>query len=38
MLQGQDVESVWWFFGITAGLILFGVTSYMIAKRAFGIV
>ena len=38
LVPGQDVENLNWFFAITAGLIIFGVTSYMVAKRVYGIV
>ncbi|KAF2232379.1 cora-domain-containing protein [Viridothelium virens] len=38
LVPGQDVENLNWFFAITAGLIIFGVSSYMIAKRVYGIV
>ncbi|KAF2147234.1 uncharacterized protein K452DRAFT_3873 [Aplosporella prunicola CBS 121167] len=34
-VPGQEIESLWWFWGITAGLILFGVTSFFICKRYF---
>ncbi|KAF2001454.1 cora-domain-containing protein [Amniculicola lignicola CBS 123094] len=38
LVPGQDIESLTWFWCITGGLILFGVSSYLIAKRMFGIV
>ncbi|KAI9658586.1 MAG: CorA metal ion transporter [Bathelium mastoideum] len=38
LVPGQDVENLNWFFAITAGLIIFGVTSYIVAKRVYGIV
>ena len=38
LVPGQDIENLNWFFGITTGLIIFGVTSYLVAKRVYGIV
>ncbi|KAF2195082.1 cora-domain-containing protein [Zopfia rhizophila CBS 207.26] len=38
LVPGQDIENLNWFWCITAGLILFGSTSYFIAKRVYGIV
>lgn len=35
---GQQSDNLWWFLGITGGLVVFGVTAYIIAKRAYGIV
>ncbi|KAI0433588.1 hypothetical protein F5Y09DRAFT_51950 [Xylaria sp. FL1042] len=38
-VPGQDYEGdLTWFFAITAGLLLFGVTCYLIAKRVYNIV
>ncbi|KAF2835156.1 cora-domain-containing protein [Patellaria atrata CBS 101060] len=38
MVPGQTVESLTWFWSITAGLVLFGLTSFFVAKRVYGIV
>lgn len=38
LVPGQDVENLYWFFGITSGLVLFGVLCFLIAKRVYGIV
>lgn len=38
LVPGQDGDSLWWFWGITAGLLVFGMTSFLIAKRSYGIV
>lgn len=38
IVPGQDVDSLTWFWCITAGLLVFGMSCYFIAKRAFGIV
>jgi len=38
-VPGQEYEgNLAWFWSITAGLFLFGVTCYFIAKRVYGIV
>ncbi|KAI1356270.1 hypothetical protein F5Y01DRAFT_266837 [Xylaria sp. FL0043] len=38
-VPGQDYEGdLTWFFAITAGLLVFGVTCYLIAKRVYNIV
>ncbi|KAK4497655.1 hypothetical protein PRZ48_010308 [Zasmidium cellare] len=38
-VPGQEYEGdLKWFFAITAGLIAFGVTCYVVAKRVYGIV
>jgi magnesium transporter len=37
-VPGQDGEDLTWFWSLTAGLIVFGMTSYFIAKRVYGIV
>ncbi|KAF2739560.1 cora-domain-containing protein [Polyplosphaeria fusca] len=37
LVPGQDIENLNWFWSITAGLILFGCTCYLIAKRVYGI-
>lgn len=36
--QVEYKEDLTWFTCITAGLLLFGVTCYFIAKKAYGIV
>ncbi|KAJ4334787.1 CorA metal ion transporter [Didymella glomerata] len=38
IVPGQDVDNLNWFFGITGGLVGFGLLCYMIAKRVYGIV
>ncbi|KAF2653445.1 cora-domain-containing protein [Lophiostoma macrostomum CBS 122681] len=38
LVPGQDIESLNWFWAITGGLILFGLSCYFIAKRIYGIV
>lgn len=38
IVPGQDVENLNWFFGITGGLVAFGLLCYMIAKRVYDIV
>ncbi|KAI4164951.1 MAG: hypothetical protein LQ342_001584 [Letrouitia transgressa] len=38
LVPGQDVESLYWFWSITAGLVVFGVSCFFIAKRVYGIV
>ncbi|KAH6643849.1 hypothetical protein C7974DRAFT_7848 [Boeremia exigua] len=38
IVPGQDVENLNWFFGITGGLVAFGLLCYLIAKRVYGIV
>ena len=38
LVPGQNSGDLSWFWSITAGLILFGLVSYFIAKRVYGIV
>ena len=38
MVPGQEVDSLTWFWCITAGLFAFGVSCFFIAKRVYGIV
>lgn len=38
LVPGQDVENLYWFFSLTAGLLVFGLGCYFIAKRVYGIV
>lgn len=38
LVPGQNVEDLSWFWSITGGLVLFGLVSYFIAKRVYGIV
>lgn len=38
LVPGQDGDTLWWFWGITGGLVLFGLSSFVIAKRVYGIV
>ena len=37
-VPGQEVDSLTWFWCITAGLLVFGVSCFFIAKRVYGIV
>ncbi|KAL8818539.1 MAG: hypothetical protein Q9223_002842 [Gallowayella weberi] len=38
LVPGQDVDNLYWFWSITAGLLFFGVSCFFIAKRVYGIV
>lgn len=38
LVPGQDVENLYWFWSITAGLLVFGISCFFIAKRVYGIV
>ena len=38
LVPGQNIDDLSWFWSITAGLVLFGLVSYFIAKRVYGIV
>ncbi|KAI9807130.1 MAG: hypothetical protein M1825_005847 [Sarcosagium campestre] len=38
LVPGQDVESLSWFWGLTAGLIVFGFTCFFVAKKVYKIV
>ncbi|KAL8974922.1 MAG: hypothetical protein Q9197_000835 [Variospora fuerteventurae] len=37
-VPGEDVDNLYWFWSITAGLLLFGTSCFFIAKRVYGIV
>ncbi|KAJ5218357.1 uncharacterized protein N7498_000456 [Penicillium cinerascens] len=37
-VPGQDIDSLSWFWSITGGLLLFGLASFLIAKRVYNIV
>ncbi|EED21832.1 CorA family metal ion transporter, putative [Talaromyces stipitatus ATCC 10500] len=37
-VPGQEVDNLYWFWSITAGLVFFGVASFLIAKRVYRIV
>ncbi|KAL4916936.1 hypothetical protein BDW62DRAFT_185135 [Aspergillus aurantiobrunneus] len=37
-VPGQDVDSLTWFYSITAGLVIFAFVSFLIAKRVYNIV
>lgn len=37
-VPGQDVENLWWFWGITAGLMAFAIACYLFCKQVYGIV
>ncbi|KZF24524.1 cora-domain-containing protein [Xylona heveae TC161] len=38
MVPGQEIENLYWFWSITAALLVFGISCYFIAKRVYGIV
>ncbi|KAK8227492.1 hypothetical protein HDK90DRAFT_495252 [Phyllosticta capitalensis] len=38
LVPGQDGDNLWWFWGITAFLVLFGVSCFFICKRYYKIV
>ncbi|KAN0082219.1 hypothetical protein V8E54_003517 [Elaphomyces granulatus] len=37
-VPGQEVDSLYWFWSITAGLVMFGVLCFYVAKRVYRIV
>ena len=37
-VPGQDNGNMLWFWGITAGLVLFGFTCFMVARRLYRVV
>ncbi|EXJ63232.1 hypothetical protein A1O7_03679 [Cladophialophora yegresii CBS 114405] len=37
-VPGQDVDNLWWFWGTTAGLLVFGVICYWWCKKVYKIV
>ncbi|KAL1855482.1 CorA metal ion transporter [Paecilomyces lecythidis] len=37
-VPGQDIDNLYWFWSITAGLFVFAFVSFLIAKRVYGIV
>ncbi|KAJ5674945.1 uncharacterized protein N7477_004879 [Penicillium maclennaniae] len=37
-VPGQDIDNLYWFWSITGGLFLFGLASFLIAKRVYNIV
>jgi len=37
-VPGQDVDNLWWFWGITAGLMGFAVACYLLCRKLYGIV
>ncbi|KAK0644856.1 Magnesium transporter ALR2 [Lasiodiplodia hormozganensis] len=37
-VPGQEVENLYWFWAITAFLIMFGITCFFICKRVYGVV
>ncbi|OKL60487.1 hypothetical protein UA08_04437 [Talaromyces atroroseus] len=37
-VPGQEVDNLYWFWSITAGLVFFGVVSFLVAKRVYRIV
>jgi magnesium transporter len=38
LVPGQDNDTLWWFWWIAAGLLVFGFGCFFIAKRVYGIV
>ncbi|KAL8784606.1 MAG: hypothetical protein Q9213_003861 [Squamulea squamosa] len=38
LVPGQNVDNLYWFWSISAGLLFFGVSCFFIAKRVYGIV
>ena len=38
LVPGQDQDNLTWFWCISAGLLVFGVSCFFIAKRVYGIV
>lgn len=38
LVPGQDGDDLNWFWALTGGLILFGLSSFFIAKKVYGIV
>jgi len=38
LVPGQGTDSLHWFWSITAGLAVFGLACYFIAKKVYGIV
>ncbi|KAL8836229.1 MAG: hypothetical protein Q9170_003006 [Blastenia crenularia] len=38
LVPGQNVDNLYWFWSITAGLLVFGISCFFIAKRVYGIV
>ncbi|MCJ1273188.1 CorA metal ion transporter [Puttea exsequens] len=38
LVPGQDTDNLYWFWSITAGLLVFGFVCFFIAKRVYGIV
>jgi magnesium transporter len=37
-VPGQDIDNLYWFWSITGGLFVFGLASFLIAKRVYKIV
>ncbi|KAK5093098.1 CorA metal ion transporter [Lithohypha guttulata] len=37
-VPGQDIDNLWWFWGITAGLMAFAIACYLLCKKLYGIV
>ncbi|KAI9725572.1 MAG: CorA metal ion transporter [Chrysothrix sp. TS-e1954] len=38
LVPGQDVDNLWWFWSITAGLLAFGFTCFFAARKVYGVV
>ena len=38
LVPGQDVDSLTWFWCLTGGLIVFGFSCFILAKKLYGIV
>ena len=37
-VPGQDIDNLWWFWGITAGLMAFAIGCYLLCRKLYGIV
>lgn len=37
-VPGQDIDNLWWFWGITGGLMAFAIACYLLCKKLYGIV
>ncbi len=38
LVPGQADDTLWWFWGLTLFLLVFGVSSFVTAKKVYGIV
>lgn len=37
-VPGDQEDSLWWFWGTTGFLFIFGLVSFLVAKRVYGLV